>query len=123
LCCPAASKAGCYHHAGASDRSFSVMARHCENSRATRSNWNIFAKCILLFRFLSPSRWTPSGPIRARSPLGIRGLHHEVLLVVAVKVQANTAPVAANRAGAALPSLQARKRPQVLGGAFAESAD
>jgi hypothetical protein len=37
---------GVPHQAGAGDRSFSGTARHCENSRAVRSNWRFAAGCI-----------------------------------------------------------------------------
>jgi len=37
--------AGCHHHAGAADRSSFGTARHCENSRAVRSNWKF---CCLM---------------------------------------------------------------------------
>jgi hypothetical protein len=59
LFCPAASKAGCHHHAGAGERSFSGTARHCENSRATRSNWNSVAGCIVLFSIFHPPSTLP----------------------------------------------------------------
>jgi hypothetical protein len=40
------SNAGCHHHAGAGDRSFSGTARHCANSRAARSKFNFDTGCI-----------------------------------------------------------------------------
>jgi hypothetical protein len=49
LCCPAASKAVVTTMtAQATDPS---MARHRENSRETRSNWNYVSGCIVPFRF------------------------------------------------------------------------